>query len=73
MVRAAAYQAMVWGEVYAIIKAIEKMGHVVEHLFTDRHATLQTVGTIVLKEYLDKLKLEKLTMVQDKRQEYVNK
>ena len=58
---------------YAIAKAIEEMGHIVQLLFTDRRAMLQTVRAIVLKEELDRLKLEKLTMLQFERWEYVNK
>ncbi len=57
--------------VNAIAKAIEKMGHMVELLFTDSYARLQTVRAIVLKEELDWLKLEKVTMLQDEHWEYV--
>ncbi len=60
---------------HAIAKATEDIGHIVELIFTGRGAMLQTVGAIVLKEELDRLKLDKHTMSQDKRRKckYVNK
>ncbi len=58
---------------YTIAKVIEEMGHILKLIFTDRHATLQTVGMIVFKEELDRLKLEKQMMSHDKHWEYVNK
>jgi hypothetical protein len=57
---------------YAIAKANEDMGHTVELIFTDRCATLKTINALVLKEELDRLKVEWRAMTQDKRREYVN-
>jgi hypothetical protein len=42
------------------------MGHTVELIFMDQHATMKTVNAFVLKEELDQLKVEKLTMTRDK-------
>jgi hypothetical protein len=43
---------------YTIAKAIEDIGHTVELIFTDRRATMKTVNALVLKEELDRLKVE---------------
>jgi hypothetical protein len=45
-----------------IAKAIEEMGHTGE----------QTLNALVLREKLDRLKVEKLTMTRDKFRKYVN-
>jgi hypothetical protein len=57
---------------YTIAKAIEDMGHTVELIFTDQCVTMKTVNALVLKEELERLKVENGTMTRDQCREYVN-
>jgi hypothetical protein len=57
---------------YAIAMAIEEMGHTVELIFTNQCKTMKSVNAILLKEALDRKKVEKLTMTTDKHRDYVN-
>ena len=47
---------------YAIVKAIEEMGHTVELIFTNQCQTMKTVNALVLKEEFDRKKAEKLNI-----------
>ena len=52
---------------YAIAKAIQQMGHIIDLIFTNQRKTMKTVNATVLKEEMDRKKAAKLSMTRQKK------